>query len=37
MVLIVTNYLFDLLLNAIQVIFHVNSLDAQASDARYEN
>jgi hypothetical protein len=35
--IVVTNCLLDLLMNAMQVICHVSSLDAQVSDVRYRN
>lgn len=35
--IVVTNCLLDLLINAMQVICHVGSLDAQASDVKYGN
>jgi len=35
--IVVTNCLLDLLMNAMQVICHISSLDAQVSDVRYRN
>jgi hypothetical protein len=35
--IVVTDCLFDLFMNGMQIICHVSSLDAQDFDARYKN